>query len=124
MKWSSVILILTKRSRSFQSICVIETILSDFHSTTISVMKTHVRKPSPKIISYKDCTKQFHEKTESVTSCYNNGHFVSNLIFFFKRWTLGSDDLAVFKVFRAISSLKNQTIQFYLYFQQKRASKL
>ena len=83
MKWSSVILILTKRSRSFQSICVIETILSDFHSTTISVMKTHAREPSPKIISYKDCTKQFHEKTESVTSCYNNGHFVSNLIFFF-----------------------------------------
>ena len=40
--------------------------LSDFHSTTISDTKTHFRSLSPKIISYNDYTKRFHEKTESV----------------------------------------------------------
>ena len=46
----------------------------------------------------------------------------------FKGGLSGSDDLAVFKCFRVIFFLKNQTIQFSflfnLYFQQKRAAKL
>ena len=41
---------------------------------------------------------------------------------YYQRWTLWSDCLAVFKCFRVIFSLKNQTIQFSfsfnLYFQQ------
>ena len=45
-----------------------------------------------------------------------------------ERWTLGLDDLIVFKCFRFIFSLKKKTIQFplsfNLYFQQKRAPKL
>ena len=37
-------LILTNKPRSFQSTCVIETGLSDFHRMTVSVLKTHFPK--------------------------------------------------------------------------------
>ena len=47
-------LILTNKPRSFQSTCVIETGLSDFHRMTVSVLKMHFRKLPPKIISYRD----------------------------------------------------------------------
>ena len=42
--------------------CVIETGLSDFHRTTISVLKTHFRKLPPKIISYRDFKKFDNER--------------------------------------------------------------
>ena len=45
-----------------------------------------------------------------------------------QRWSLGSDDLIIFKCFRVIFNLKKKTIQFplslNLYLQQKRAPKL
>ena len=53
----SIDLILTKNPRSFQTKCVIETRLSDFHRMIISVLKVHFRKLPPKIISYNDTEK-------------------------------------------------------------------
>ena len=51
---SCIDLILTNKTRSFQSTCVIETGLSDFHRMTISVLKMHFRKLPPQVISYRD----------------------------------------------------------------------
>ena len=51
---SCVDLILTNKTRSFQSTCVIETGLSDFYRITISVLKMHFRKLPLKVISYRD----------------------------------------------------------------------
>ena len=51
---SCIDLILTNKPRSFQSTCVIETGLSDFHRMTVSVLKMDFRKLPPKIISYRD----------------------------------------------------------------------
>ena len=53
-KASCIDLISTNRPKSFQSTCVIETGLSDFHRTTVSVLKMHFQKLSPRIISYRD----------------------------------------------------------------------
>ena len=46
-KPSCIDLILTNRPKSFQSTCVIETGLSDFHRMTVSVLKMHFRKLPP-----------------------------------------------------------------------------
>ena len=46
-KTSSIDLILTNRPKSFQTTCVIETGLSDFHRMTASVIKMHFRKLPP-----------------------------------------------------------------------------
>ena len=59
---SCIDLILTSKPRSFQTKCVIETGLSDFHRMTISVLKMHFRKLPPKIISYRDFKKFDNER--------------------------------------------------------------
>ena len=51
---SCIDLVLTNKPRSFQTKCVIETALSDFHRMTISVLKILFRKLPPKIINYRD----------------------------------------------------------------------
>ena len=51
-KPSCIDLILTNRPKSFQSTCVIETGLSDFHRMTVSVLKMHFKKLPPKVITY------------------------------------------------------------------------
>ena len=51
---SCIDLILTNKARSFQSTCLIETGLSDFHRMTISVLKMPLCKLPPKVISYRD----------------------------------------------------------------------
>ena len=48
-KHSSVDLMLTNSSSSFQCFCVIETGLSHFHQMTVTDMKTTFPKPKPKI---------------------------------------------------------------------------
>ena len=53
-KPSCIDLIFTNRPKSFQSTCIIETGLSDFHRMTVSVLKMHFRKIPPRIISYRD----------------------------------------------------------------------
>ena len=59
---SCIDLTLTSKPRSFQTKCVIETGLSDFHRMTISVLKMHFRKLPPKIISYRDFKKFDNER--------------------------------------------------------------
>ena len=53
-------LILTDRPRSFQSTCVLETGLSDFHRMT--VLTTHFRKLPPKVVTYRDIKKFENER--------------------------------------------------------------
>ena len=51
---SCIALILTNGPRSFQTKCVIETRLLDFHRITISVLKMHFYKLPNKVINYRD----------------------------------------------------------------------
>ena len=51
---SCIDLTLTNKSRSFASTCVIETGLSHFPRMTVSVLKMHFQKLSPKGISHRD----------------------------------------------------------------------
>ena len=46
-------LILTNVPRSFQSTCVLETGLSDFHLMTLTVMRKKFKKFQPKVIHYR-----------------------------------------------------------------------
>ena len=50
-------LMLTNSVRSFQSSCAIETSLSGFHKTTVTVLKSCLEKKQPKIMSYRDFGK-------------------------------------------------------------------
>ena len=59
---SCTVLILTSKSLSFQTECVIETGLSDFHRMTISVLKIYFRKLPPKVINYRDFKKFSNER--------------------------------------------------------------
>ena len=61
-KPTCVDLILTNVPRMFQSTCVIETGLSDFHLMTVTVMRKTFKKLSPRIISYR-CYKDFSRET-------------------------------------------------------------
>ena len=54
---SCIDLILTNSLLSFQDSGVIETLLSDFHRMTVTVMKTTFQKFDPKIIHYRDYRK-------------------------------------------------------------------
>ena len=62
-KPSCIDLILTNRPKSFQTTCVIETGLSDFHRMTVSVLKIL----PPRIISYRDFSN------------YHNANFINSL---------------------------------------------
>ena len=55
-------LILTNVPRMFQSTCIIETGLSDFHLMTVTVMRKTFKKLSPRIISYRSY-KDFSNET-------------------------------------------------------------
>ena len=59
---SCIDLFLTNKPRSFQTKCIIETGLSDFHRMTISVLKMHFRKVPPKVINYSDFKKFDNER--------------------------------------------------------------
>ena len=59
---SSIDLILTNKPRSFQTKCVVETGLSDFHRMIISVLKMDFRKTSPKVINYRHFKKILNER--------------------------------------------------------------
>ena len=66
-KPSCIDLILTNRPKSFQSTCVMETGLSDFHRITVSVLKMHFRKLPPKVITYRNFSN------------YDNANFINSL---------------------------------------------
>ena len=60
---SCIDLMFTNKPLCFQTKCVIETGLSDFHRTfTISVLKMHFRKLAPKVIIYRDFKKFDNER--------------------------------------------------------------
>ena len=65
-------LILTNCPRSFQTSCVIETGLSDFHKMVVTVMKTTYRKLEPRIVHYRDfkyfCNNSFRESLQKAIS--------------------------------------------------------
>ena len=62
-------LILTNVPRMFQSTCVIETGLSDFHLMTVTVMRKTFKKLSPRIISYRSYK---HFSNETFRDCLVN----------------------------------------------------
>ena len=58
---SSIDLIVTNNPRSFQNSGVIETVLSDFHSMVVTIMKTFFERLKPRVINYRDY-KSFENK--------------------------------------------------------------
>ena len=78
-KPACVDLILTNVPRMFQSTCVIETGLSDFHLMTLTVMRKTFKKLSPRIISYRSY-KNFSNETfrESLINNLSNEVFSNN----------------------------------------------
>ena len=63
-------IILTNVPRIFQSTCVIETGLSDFHLMIVTVMRTTFKKIRPRVIDYRSC-RDFSNETFRV-SLINN----------------------------------------------------
>ena len=53
-KSSSIDLILTNKSQSFQHSCLMERGLSDLHEMTVTVMKTYFEKLQPRVVNYRD----------------------------------------------------------------------
>ena len=76
---TSIDLILTNVPRSFQSTCVIETGLSDFHLMTLTVMKKSFKKFQPRIINYRSY-KHFSNDTfrKDLIDKLSNEKFVIN----------------------------------------------
>jgi len=62
---SCIDLILTNHPKCFQNSQTVETGLSDFHKSTLTVLKMHFKKQNAKIILYRDfrhfCSQAFHE---------------------------------------------------------------
>ena len=88
-KSSCIDSILTNRPKSFQSTCVIETGLSDFHRMTVCVLKMHFRKLPPRIISYRDFSNYHNAKfvnslTEVLFEVENTESFVKDPDCFYK----------------------------------------
>ena len=80
---SSIDLILTNSSPSFQNSCAIEIGLSDFHKMTITVMKTTFQKLKPKLIYYRDYSMfsndKFREEILSKLSMENTSNTSNGL---------------------------------------------
>ena len=72
-------LILTNVPRSFQTTCVIETGLSDFHLMTLTVMRKSFKKLKPRVINYRSY-KHFSNDVfrESLLGKLSQQTFVSN----------------------------------------------
>ena len=58
-------LLLTNAPRSFQSTCVLETGMSDFHLMTLTVMRKSFKKLQPRIINYRSYKNFSNEKFKS-----------------------------------------------------------
>ena len=88
-KPSCIDLILTNRPKYFQSTCVIETGLSDFHRMTVSVLKMNFQKLPPRNISYRDFSNYHNAKfinslTEVLFEVENTESFVKDPECFYK----------------------------------------
>ena len=72
-------LILTNVPRSFQTTCVIETGLSDFHLMTLTVMRKSFKKLKPRVINYRSYKHFWNEVIrESVLGKLSQQTFVNN----------------------------------------------
>ena len=71
-------LILTDIPRSFESTCVVETGLSDFHLMTLTVMRKSFKKHQHKIINYRSYKNFSNEKyRETINNLYKES-FINN----------------------------------------------
>ena len=72
-------LILANISRSFQATYVTETVLSDFHLMTLTVMRKRFKKLKPRVINYRSC-KHFSNEVfkESLLEKLYHQTFVNN----------------------------------------------
>ena len=72
-------LILTNVPRSFQSTCVVETGLSDFHLMTLIVLRKSFKKLQPKLIKYKSY-KNFSNEAyrETLIKNLSKENFINN----------------------------------------------
>ena len=52
---------LTNKPRSFKNSSVLETGLSDFYKMTLTVVRAHFVKPTPKVVYYRDYKKFSNE---------------------------------------------------------------
>ena len=72
-------LILTNAPRSFQSTCLVETGLSDFHLMTLTVMRKSFKKYQPKIINYRSYKNFSNEKyRETLINNLSKENFINN----------------------------------------------
>ena len=72
-------LMITNLPRSFQSACVVETGLSDFHMMTLTVMKKRFKKFQPKIFNYRSY-KHFRNEAfrETLLKNLSKEYFINN----------------------------------------------
>ena len=72
-------LILTNAPRSFQSTCLVETGLSDFHLMTLTVIRKSFKKYQPKIINYRSYKNFSNEKyRETLINNLSKENFINN----------------------------------------------
>ena len=72
-------LILENVPRSFQSTCVVETGLSDFHLMTLTVMRKSFKKYQPKIMNYRSYKNFSNEKyRETLINNLSKENFINN----------------------------------------------
>ena len=72
-------MILTNVPCSFQSTCVVETGLSDFHLMTLTVMRKSFKKYQPKIINYRSYKNFSNEKyRETLINNLSKENFINN----------------------------------------------
>ena len=70
---------ITNVPRSFQSTCVVETGLSDFHMMTLTVMKKRFKKFQPKIINYRSYNNFRNEAfRETLLKILSKENFINN----------------------------------------------
>ena len=71
--------ILTNVPRNFQSTCLVETGLSDFHLITLTVMRKNFKKYQPKTVNYMSCKNFSNEKyRETLINNLSKENFINN----------------------------------------------
>ena len=96
-KPSCIDLILTKKPKSFQSACVIETRLSDFQRMIVFVLKMHFRKLPPRVINYSDFSNYrpfAHSFTLRGHKLFKKGQLQGRL----KQLSLEQDQITYYKI--------------------------
>ena len=94
-------LMITNVPRSFQSTCVVETGLSDFHMMTLTVMKKRFKKFQPKIINYRSYTHFRNEAfRETLLKNLSKENFINNENSFQRFCSISLDSLEEHALFK------------------------